>query len=71
MERGRSVLMMEYVAVFLLSAAAFSLMGWALHFSRYKRGGRACCRRFPNAVPSPPVGEGRVRGNPDTVPNTN
>lgn len=35
---------MEYVAVFLFSVAAFSLMGGALHFSRYKRRGRACCR---------------------------
>ena len=62
---------MDYIAVLLFSAAAFGLMGWALHFSRYKRGERACCRRFPNAVPSPPEGESRGRGNPDTVPNKN
>ncbi|MDB4285405.1 hypothetical protein N9903_00675 [bacterium] len=49
---------MEYAAVFLVSVAAFALMGWVLHFSRYKRRKGGCCGMSPHPVLSP-GGEGK------------
>jgi hypothetical protein len=34
---------MKYLAVFLVSAALFALMGWALRFSRYRQRRAGCC----------------------------